>query len=144
LAPPPAPAAITIQSGSKQASLTWTPQGAGVSYNVKRSMTSCGPYTTTGTTSAPGFVNTGLTSDTTYWYVVTAVNGSGESPNSAEVSATPSLPPVPDAPGLNTPVSVDAATIQWNWWDNSYADHYELHDDAHTLLASPPGRGASY
>ena len=58
---------------------------------MKRSTTNGGPYATcatnvTGTT----YTNTGLTNGTTYYYVVTAVNASGESPVSTQVSATPS------------------------------------------------------
>ena len=45
-------------------------------------------------TPATFYTNTGLTNDTTYYYVVSAVNASGESADSAEASATPSEPPV--------------------------------------------------
>ena len=38
---------------------------------------------------ASPFVHTGLVNGTTYYFVVTALNGSGESPDSAEVNATP-------------------------------------------------------
>ena len=39
--------------------------------------------------TATSFTNTGLTNGTTYHYVVSAVNSAGESPNSAQASATP-------------------------------------------------------
>ena len=58
------------------------------SYNVGRSTTSGGPYTTVAspTGSAP---DTGVTNGTTYYYVVAAVNTAGTSANSSQVSATP-------------------------------------------------------
>jgi hypothetical protein len=71
--------------------LTWSasPSGDVVSYKVYRG-TSSGNYTTTinaGNTNS--FVNTGLTSGTMYFFVVTAVSASGvESPFSNEVQVT--------------------------------------------------------
>src|SRR6185436_8175641 len=59
------------------------------SYNVKRSTTSGGPYTTITNVTSTSFVNIGLANGTTYYYVVSALNSSGESGNSAQASATP-------------------------------------------------------
>ena len=59
------------------------------SYNIKRSTTSGGPYTTIGTTSATSFSDTDVSNGNSYYYVVSAVNSLGENPNSAQVTATP-------------------------------------------------------
>ncbi|HUO08303.1 MAG TPA: LamG-like jellyroll fold domain-containing protein [Phycisphaerae bacterium] len=71
--------------------LSWTAAANAATYNVYRSTTSGGPYTlrASGITSTT-FNDTGLTSGTTYYYVVSAVNLSGESATSNEASATPS------------------------------------------------------
>jgi hypothetical protein len=56
-------------------------------YRILRSTTSGGPYSQVGTTTSTSFSNTGLTCNTTYFYVVRAFAGC-ESVNSAQVSAT--------------------------------------------------------
>lgn len=92
---PSAPAGLTALSGSAQVSLSWTASTGAVSYNVKRATTSGGPYSTVGSNvTTTSYVNTGLANGTTYHYVVSAVNGAGESSNSTQVSATPVIPPV--------------------------------------------------
>ncbi len=87
---PTAPTGLAATAGNAQASLTWTASSGATSYNVKRSTTSGGPYSTVGSPSTTSFTNTGLTNGTPYYYVVTAVNSAGESGNSSQATATPS------------------------------------------------------
>ncbi len=87
---PNPPTGLTATAGNGQVSLSWTGSTGATSYNVKRSTTSGGPYTTVGSSSSTSFTNTGLTNGTTYFYVVTSVNTAGESGNSNQASATPS------------------------------------------------------
>jgi fibronectin type 3 domain-containing protein len=85
---PPAPTGVAATSPSKKKiTVTWNAVPGATSYRVKRSTTSGGPYTVVGSPTTNTFTNTGLTSGTTYYYVVSAVNGSGEGPNSVQVSA---------------------------------------------------------
>ena len=69
--------------------LSWSASTGATSYNVKRSTTSGGPYTTIASPTTTSYTDTGLTNGTTYYYVVSAVNAAGESANSAQVSAAP-------------------------------------------------------
>jgi fibronectin type 3 domain-containing protein len=90
-APPAAPTGLSAILGHNQVTLSWNVSAAATSYNVKRATTSGGPYTTvaSGVTST-NYTNTGLTNGVTYYYVVSASNGIGTGPDSAEVTATPS------------------------------------------------------
>ena len=89
----PAPTGLAATAGNQQVSLTWTASNGATSYHVKRATGSGGPYSQVGAPSNNAYVDTGLTNGTTYYYVVSALNASGESSNSSQASATPS--PVP-------------------------------------------------
>jgi len=86
---PSTPSSVHAATGASagQVSITWSVV-PGATYRLKRSMLKTGPFSTiqrlTGTTS---YTNFGLTSGRTYYYFVTATNGSGESPASTIVSA---------------------------------------------------------
>ena len=72
--------------------LSWSSVANAASYNVKRAATSGGSYTTIATSiTGTTYTDPGLTAGSTYYYVVSAVNGSNESVNSAEVSAKVNL-----------------------------------------------------
>ncbi|MDI4647385.1 fibronectin type III domain-containing protein [Cohnella hashimotonis] len=74
-------------------SLNWSAVSGSTSYIIKRSKIAGGPYTTIATAvTGTSYNDTGLTNGTKYYYVVTAINTSGESGNSNEASATPTAP----------------------------------------------------
>jgi endo-1,4-beta-xylanase len=87
--PPPAPTGLVATAGNAQVQLSWNASTSATGYNVKRSTTSGGPYTTVATVTGTSFTNTGLTNGTTYFFVVSATNANGESANSSQVPATP-------------------------------------------------------
>jgi endo-1,4-beta-xylanase len=87
--PPAAPTGLTASAGNGQVALAWGASSGAASYNVKRATTSGGPYATVGSAAGTSFTNAGLTNGTTYFFVVSAVNGVGESVNSNQVAATP-------------------------------------------------------
>ncbi|TLS53651.1 hypothetical protein FE782_05100 [Paenibacillus antri] len=69
--------------------LTWAPSLGAQGYNVKRSETANGPYTTVAAgVAGTSYVDTGLENRKTYYYVISAVNGYGEAADSKPVSAT--------------------------------------------------------
>jgi Glycoside hydrolase family 44/Domain of unknown function (DUF4214)/SdrD B-like domain len=84
-----APTGMNGTAGDSQVALSWTGSAGATSYNIYRSTTPGGEGTTPYRTNVTGtaFTDTGLINGTTYFYQVTAVNGSGESARSAELSA---------------------------------------------------------
>lgn len=88
---PAAPASLTATEGHRRVTLNWSKVSGAESYTVKRATKSDGPYSTVASNlRAPSFTDKGLKNGTSYYYVVTAVNSQGASPNSAQVKATPS------------------------------------------------------
>ena len=85
---PPAPTNLAASAGKKKITLTWAAAAGANSYKVKRSLADGGPYTTVATNvTATTYTNGGLSSGTRYYYVVSAVNTGGESPNSNQATA---------------------------------------------------------
>ena len=72
--------------------LTWAVSAGATGYRVKRSLSNGGPYTLVGSPTAANYNDAPLTNGTPYFYVVSALNGAGESADSVQVSATPAIP----------------------------------------------------
>jgi len=114
-AAPGAPTGVTVTSGDGQVTVSWTAVSDATSYNIYWK-NSAGVTTsdTKITGAASPYQHTGLTNGTPYYYTVTAVNSGGESPLSAEVSATPQVA----LPGVPTSISIMAGigqnTISWS------------------------------
>ncbi len=80
---------LNASASSSSVYLNWNASDSGATaYNVKRSTTSGGPYTTIGSITTNSFADTPLASCSTYYYVVSGTNAFGESTNSLEVAAT--------------------------------------------------------
>ena len=122
---PSSPAGFAAVASNLQVALNWNAR-PGAAYNVKRSLSSGGPFTTVFSGLATtNCVDSGLTNGVPYFYVVSAAVLGCESTNSAFVSATPICTP-PSAPtaGNNGPLwagmtlnltasAVTGATYAW-------------------------------
>ena len=87
---PPVPEEVVAASVSAtQIELSWEASLSAESYNIKRSETDGGPYTTIASTATTMYSDTGLVASTAYYYVVTAVNAIGETGNSSQARAIP-------------------------------------------------------
>jgi hypothetical protein len=90
---PATPTNVTASAGVSQVQLRWSASAGATSYNVKRATLSGGPFTTIGSTSSTNYTDAVVTNGVPCFYVVSAVNGSGESWDSGEAGATPHTPP---------------------------------------------------
>ena len=136
---PAAPSGLAAAAGNAQVALTWSVSSGATGYYVKRSTTTGGPYTQVATQAAANDTDTGLTNGTKYFYVVSAYNSAGQSANSAEVSATPVLPP----PGVPTGLAATAgnAQVSLTWTASSGASSYHVKrsaaSGAETQISAP-------
>ncbi|MDR6881474.1 pectinesterase family protein [Bacillus sp. 3255] len=85
----PADVAAIAYDGSVE--LSWSRVPGADSYSIKRSTVSGGTYTTLTGTSNTSYTDTSITNGTMYYYVVTALNASGESASSEEIIANPAM-----------------------------------------------------
>ncbi|MBA4149187.1 MAG: fibronectin type III domain-containing protein [Verrucomicrobia bacterium] len=119
---PTAPSGLSATSiSSSQINLAWTDNSSNEdNFIVARSTTSGGPYTDIATlgSNVTSFNNTGLSANTTYYYVVRASNSGGASANSNQASATTAQNP-PAAPSNLTATTVSQTQINLSWTDNS-------------------------
>jgi len=122
LAPPLAPLGVSANGSNDSVLIEWNIPSQAASFLIKRSTVSGGPYVVVGTQVVPNnyFYDNSVSNGTTYYYVVSAVNSSGEGPNSAQVSATP-LPP-PSIPVLTA--SAGNAQVVLSWTASSGATLY--------------------
>jgi autotransporter-associated beta strand protein len=89
---PVAPTNLSAASGNAQVALSWSPSAWATSYSLMRSTVSGTNFGLLASLSGTTYTDSAAANGTTYFYVVVASNAGGSSSNSAEVSATPSLP----------------------------------------------------
>ncbi|HEX4962143.1 MAG TPA: fibronectin type III domain-containing protein [Thermoanaerobaculia bacterium] len=116
--PPAAPTGVTATAtGQSTATVSWTASSGATSYKIFRSTTSGGPYTQVGTSTTTSFADSGLTCNTTYFYVVTASNGTCDSGNSAQASTTTSVctctPPAAPTGLASSGTTQTGTTVSW-------------------------------
>ncbi|HTS12715.1 MAG TPA: glycoside hydrolase family 44 protein [Candidatus Limnocylindrales bacterium] len=141
---PAAPSGLTATAGNAQVSLSWSASSGATGYYVKRGTASGGPYTQVAATGNTSATDTGLTNGTTYYYVVTAYNGAGESGNSNQASATPSAPAqAPTAPtGLAATAGNAQVSLTWNASTGATSYHVKRATTSggpYTQVAAPTG-----
>lgn len=122
------PSGLLPHIKGSQVTLSWRGSAYASSYNVKRSTTSGGPYTTLATVGSaePYYIDPGLTTGITHYYVVSANNPGGESANSTEVAATA------DGQLYGAVIGTDGS------WSNKGATKYTVFDGSLRNFFDPP------
>jgi fibronectin type 3 domain-containing protein len=87
--PPVVPGTLTTTPGDGQVSLSWSASTGATVYTIFRKTGATGTYASIGTATATTYLDTTAANGITYYYEVTAGNGSCDSATSAEQSATP-------------------------------------------------------
>ncbi|GMQ57594.1 hypothetical protein AN1V17_19890 [Vallitalea sediminicola] len=121
---PQQPQNISATSENGNISLSWDTTINAISYTIKRATTSNGEYTTIADNiTETTYIDNNVTSETTYYYVVSAVNN-GLANDSKEVSATAkTTQTVPIAP-TNVSAKSGNQTVELNWNDVEGAENY--------------------
>lgn len=88
-ADPDAPTNLSSTAGDAQVALTWTAAAGAAGYYVKRSTAVGGPYAVIATSFGTSYTDLTAANGETYHYVVTAINGAGESSASPSSTASP-------------------------------------------------------
>jgi fibronectin type 3 domain-containing protein len=120
----PVPTGLSATAGNAEVTLAWTASTGAKGYNVKRSTTSGGPYSTIASPTSAGYTDTTVSNGTTYYYVVSSMNTAGESMNSSQVSATPKL--LPPAAPTNLAATAGSAQVSLTWTASSGATSYNV------------------
>ena len=110
MALPAAASSLTATPGDSKATLSWSTATGAASYEIARSTTSGGPYTNVGTATTTGYIDTGLTNGTPYYYVIYSVNAVGTSAASNQAEAIPIAAPT----GLTAVGSDSQVALYWN------------------------------
>lgn len=137
LLPPTAPTGLSATLNNGQVNLSWSASSSATSYNVERSLTSGGPYTTVANTSGTSYTDTGLLNGTNYYYVVSAVGAGGTSGNSAELIVT--LPTLLPPTGLSATTNINLVKLTWSASSgaSSYNVKRSTSSGTETTIASP-------
>lgn len=94
MAIPGTPTSFNVQTGNAQILVSWALSAGATSYIVQRSQDNV-TYTTvatvTGSPLATSYLDTAVTQGVQYWYMVSASNTSGTSPNTVPQSAIPTV-----------------------------------------------------
>jgi fibronectin type 3 domain-containing protein len=122
---PPTPVGLAATPGNGQVALNWTASAGATSYNVKRATARAGPFVTLTNLVATSFTDATASNGVTYFYAVSAVNGSGETINSGQAKAMPT-DIVPTPPTGLTATAVSASRIELAWTNSPGASSYTV------------------
>ena len=127
-----APAAPVVTAGNSATSgkpmLTWDAVDGATSYRVYRATSQNGPYRLLGSVTTTTYVNTGAKDGVTYYYMVTAVNDSGESAFSNTVSGqNKAVTSKPAAPVVKIGNSATSGKPMLTWNAVSGATSYKVY-----------------
>jgi fibronectin type 3 domain-containing protein/glucose/arabinose dehydrogenase len=137
-----APTELTAEAGESAIRLSWRPSAGASGYNVYRSETpdvetSAANRRNTAPVRSSSFIDTQVSGDATYYYVVTAVGAEGESAASNEVAISAGVE-IPDAPtALLVHPGDGQVTLSWRASPTAVRYHiYRSKNESFSLTAA--------
>lgn len=117
---PDAPTGLKAMAGDGKVTLSWDlpasePDSAITSYNVYRGTSPGGEELLGPAGNSLTYTDTAVTNGQTYYYQVTSVNASGESPRSNEASASPAAASTAPSAPQNLAAAASDTQITLNW-----------------------------
>lgn len=82
---------LFVANGDAKNVIDWDATAAADTFYIKRSGTSGGPYVLIGKSLMNRYIDATLTNGSVYYYIISSITGTIESPNSLEVAAIPKL-----------------------------------------------------
>jgi fibronectin type 3 domain-containing protein len=151
-AQPLAPATLTATPGELMATITWSAVNGATGYNVKRGTTAGGPYTTiAANVPTTSYVDQGLDSSNTYYYVVSSINTIAACVslgNSPEASVKPTgICAKPATPQVTATAGNGQVTLTWAAVGGATAynvDRSETGATGYASLAQVPAPTTTY
>lgn len=145
VAPQTAPTGLALVPGNHQLTVNFDAVAGATSYNVYYSTASGQEMGGVEQQNMhPGDALQDLDNGTTYYAVVTAVNGAGEGPASAEASGTPAQPPPATPTGLTAVPDVTSVTLHWTPGANDDGENvYQSTAPFTGTTGSPTGAGGA-
>lgn len=127
---PKAPSKPSVVAGNKVVDLSWNNVTGATSYTVKRAATTGGPYSDVAVVTQATYNDASVVNGTDYYYVVSASNVVGESPNSLEVHAKPIDVPIP----VQGDLLVKYRTSDTNPGDNQFRPQLQIVNNGDTAV----------
>ncbi len=125
---PSAPISIKASSSSYDSiSLSWGAVLGATGYEIYRATSSAGNYSLISRTSEPNYSNTGLVTNTTYYFKVKAYKISGNIKAYSDFSIVVSVKPTFSAPINLKAVGISPSSIKLTWNGVSEAHGYEIY-----------------
>jgi len=124
---PSAPTGVSAVSASATSNkISWTSVSGAIGYQVFRSFSATGTYTWLADAFTNSYINSGLTTGTTYYYKVKAYKTVGTTSVFGNYSIVISAKPIPAAPTGVSAVSVSATSTKLSWTSVSGASGYQV------------------
>jgi hypothetical protein len=120
------PVNLTAVAGDAVVTLAWTSGNGVTAYHVKRSTTFGGPFVLLASPATNDYVDSTVINGTTYYYVVSQVDGAGESANSAQATAKPTIPDSPPPVPGRPVATAGTGQVGLTWDPSSTARSYRV------------------